>query len=234
MSVLWVQTTVMNMKGARLFLLAISVFALCGWAVLLGGKPHAAQDPCFVHLIFSDRILRYRGFDGAPRFPRQLRVVRVGVAALEHDCNNLPGSLADYARANNNPEAASIFQGISNYNDQYNFGVAPRCARQFGLQWFLICIYVAIIIGSIACAFSHVAARHMALTWAFLLATVTALFWIFCQRYDTINWSLSNVDTPLWRALGGIKSALRCVLAGKLLSLALPADASSAFEGPLC
>ncbi|KAL3140909.1 hypothetical protein ABBQ32_005440 [Trebouxia sp. C0010 RCD-2024] len=167
----------MNMKGARLFLLAISVFALCGWAVLLGG-----------------------------------------VAALEHDCNNLPGSLADYARANNNPEAASIFQGISNYNDQYNFGVAPRCARQFGLQWFLICIYVAIIIGSIACAFSHVAARHMALTWAFLLATVTALFWIFCQRYDTINWSLSNVDTPLWRALGGIKSALRCVLAGYIIN----------------
>lgn len=211
------QINEMGLKGSRLFLLATSIFALCGWAVLLGGEPHAAQlralDP-----FHRDRILRegsQSSVGGAFCFPPQLRVMRAGLAALEHDCNNLPGSLADYARANNNPSAASIFEGISNYNDQYNFGVAPRCARQFGLQWFLICVYMAIIIGSVACAFSHNAARHMALTWAFLLATVTALFWIFCQRYDTINWSFSNVDTPLWQALSGIKSALRCVLAGK-------------------
>jgi hypothetical protein len=165
------------MKGSRLFLLATTLLAFCGWAVLLGG-----------------------------------------LAALEHDCNNLPSSLAAYAEANNATSAANIFQSISNYNDQYNYGFSPRCARQFGLQWFLICVYIAIIIGSLVCATSNDAARSMGLTWALLLATVTALFWIFCQRYDTINWSLTNVDTPLWRALGSIKSALRCVLAGYIIN----------------
>ncbi|KAK9829942.1 hypothetical protein WJX72_008770 [[Myrmecia] bisecta] len=140
-----------------------------------------------------------------------------GLAALNHDCNNVPADIAAYAQQQNLTNVASVFQSVSNYNEAYNYGTAPRCSVIFGLQWWITVAFFFIILGIAVCAASDTALLATGFAWGISLGVVSAILWLLCQRYNVIDWSLDNVNTPLWRALRSLKTPIQVTYAGYIL-----------------